>query len=153
VILIARLRAADPKVDEVLSWHWHEWGAHDEVADKTVWRARLVNRCSAAGIPFTLLALLEGEPVGCLTVCTDDADASYEEHGPWLSGMVVLGVARNMGVGRALLAGAAEHAQADGAAELWVWTTEADAFYERCGYQYVHRKAGLRDRSVLHRTL
>jgi N-acetylglutamate synthase-like GNAT family acetyltransferase len=112
-----------------------------------------MSRSGTVGIPFTLLARLEGKPVGCVTVCIDDVDPEYQRYGPWLSGMVVVGVARNMGVGRALLAGAAEQAGAAGVATLWVWTTEAGAFYERCGYEYVHRKTELRDRSILRLTL
>jgi N-acetylglutamate synthase-like GNAT family acetyltransferase len=67
--------------------------------------------------------------------------------------MVVVGPARNLGVGRELLRAAADGAREAGAAELWVWTTEAGPFYERCRYEYAHRKESLRDQSVLYFTL
>ena len=153
MIRVERLRAGAPAFGQVVRWHWLEWGVQDEDADEAEWRARLTTRCLEAGIPFTLVASLDGEPVGCVTVCTDDRDARYTEHGPWLSGMVVTGPARNMGVGRALLGAAAGQARAAAATDLWVWTTEAGPFYERCGYRYVHRKENVRDCSVLARTL
>ena len=66
--VIARLLATDPEIDDVLAWHWREWGPNDATADRDNWRRRLMSRSGAAGIPFTLLAQLEGKPVGCVTV-------------------------------------------------------------------------------------
>jgi GNAT superfamily N-acetyltransferase len=153
VIHVERLRATAAAFGTVFRWHWLEWGVQDSNADETVWRQRLASRCGDVGIPFTLVASLDGVPVGCVSVCDDDLDARYPDQGPWLSGMVVVGIARNMSVGRALLSAAADHARETPATELWVWTTEAGPFYERCNYRYAHRKNGLRDRSVLSLTL
>jgi GNAT superfamily N-acetyltransferase len=153
MIEVERLRVDEPRFDQVLSWHWHEWGVHDPTAAEAEWRQRLASRCNEVGIPFTLVAHLDSEPVGCVSVCVDDLDVRYASQGPWLSGMVVVGPARNMGVGRALLATAANEARGAAAAELWVWTSEAGPFYERCDYAYMHRKTGLRDHSVLRRAL
>jgi GNAT superfamily N-acetyltransferase len=149
VIEVRRLRATETLFDEVFGWHWLEWSVRDPNADEVEWRQRLASRCNDAGIPFTLVAELVGQPVGCVSVCDDDRDDRYADRGPWLSGMVVVGPARNLGIGRALLAGAAEHAMSASAAELWVWTTEAGPFYERCGYQYVRRKDSVHGRWVL----
>jgi GNAT superfamily N-acetyltransferase len=149
VIDVRRLRATDVLFGEVFGWHWSEWGVHDPNADETGWRQRLASRCGDAGIPFTLVGEVDGQPVGCVSVCVDDQDDRYADRGPWLSGMVVIGPARNMGIGRALLVGAAEQARSASARELWVWTTEAGPFYKRCGYQYAHRKVSVSDRSVL----
>jgi GNAT superfamily N-acetyltransferase len=149
VIHVERLRSAAAAFDQVFRWHWLEWGVQDPTADEAEWRQRLASRSGDFGIPFTLVADLDGEPVGCVSVCYDDRDSRYADHGPWLSGMVVVGPARNMGVGRALLSAAAENASGASATELWVWTTEAGPFYERCAYRYAHRKDGLRDCSVL----
>jgi GNAT superfamily N-acetyltransferase len=153
MIEVRRLGADDRKFGEVFRWHWLEWGVLDTHADEAEWRAQLASRCHEEGIPFTLVALLDDEPVGCLSVCTDDLDDRYTDRGPWVAGMVVVGPARNMGVGRALLDAAAARARDADATELWVWTTEAGPFYERCGYQYAHRKESLRDRSVLYMAL
>ena len=153
MIEVRRLAADEPVFADVFRWHWLEWGAVETGADETQWRARLASRCRGEGIPFTLVALLDSEPVGCVSVCDDDRDIRYADRAPWLSGMVVVGPARNMGVGRALLDAAASEARYASVSELWVWTTEAGAFYERCGYQYAHRKQRVRDPSVLSRIL
>jgi GNAT superfamily N-acetyltransferase len=153
VIEIRRLRADEQLFGEVFRWHWTEWGVADANADQRAWRATLASRCGQDGIPFTLVASLDEEPVGCLSVCEDDTDARFADQGPWLSGMIVVGPARNLGVGRALVNAAAVAARSASATELWVWTNEAGPFYERCGFRYAHRKSGLRDRSVLHHGL
>jgi GNAT superfamily N-acetyltransferase len=153
MIEVSRLRADSAQFDEVFRWHWLEWGVRTPTAEEHEWRRQLASRCREDGVPFTVVASLDGEPVGCVSVCEDDRDARYGDRGPWLSGMVVVGPARNMGVGRELLGEAASGARQAQAVELWVWTTEAGPFYERCGYEYAHRKQTLRDQSVLSRSL
>jgi GNAT superfamily N-acetyltransferase len=147
------LGAGSPLVETVLAWHWHEWSAGHADADIHAWRAGLVKRATADAIPFTLVARVGDVPVGCVTVCDDDGDERFREHGPWLSGMFVLGAARNLGVGRRLLETAEARARELGARELWLHTAEAARFYERCGYELVHRKDALAEDAVLRRSL
>jgi GNAT superfamily N-acetyltransferase len=153
MIEVRRLAAGETLFAEVFRWHWLEWGVLDPHADETKWRTQLASRCHDDDIPFTLVALVDGEPGGCVSVCRDDGDDRFADRGPWVSGMVVVGPARNMGVGRALLTAGEDEARDGGCNELWVWTAEAGPFYERCGYRYAHRKESLRDRSVLYRVL
>ena len=144
------LLAADSAlVATVLSWHWDEWSGDHDDADFARWGAQLRSRCRADEIPFTLIARLDGEPVGCVTVCHDDDDQRFADHSPWLSGVLVAARARALGVGRRLLEGAADRARALGATELWLHTSGAARFYQRCGYQSAHAKDGLRDDAVL----
>ena len=152
-VSIALLVADSPLLETVLAWHWHEWSAEHADADRDVWREQLRRRACSDRIPFTVVATLNDQAVGCLTVCDDDADERYEDRGPWLTGMLVIGTSRNLGVGRRLLVAAAERARAFGARELWLHTGAAAQFYERCGYQLIHRKETLDDDAVLWRDL
>jgi len=147
------LRADSSTIDTVLSWHWHEWSGGDENANLDEWRARLQSRTNHDRVPFTQVAHLDGEPVGCLSACDDDRDSRFAEQGPWLSGMFVIGRARNLGVGRALVQAAEETARTFGATELWLYTAEAGPFYERCGWSYRLRKEHPRDNSVMRHKL
>jgi GNAT superfamily N-acetyltransferase len=149
----ALLIANSPHLETVLAWHWHEWSADHADADREVWREQLRGRTRSDGIPFTVVASFDDQPVGCLTVCDDDADERHADRGPWLTGMLVIGTARNLGVGRRLLADAAERARAFGARELWLHTGAAAQFYERCGYEIIHRKQSIDDDAVLWREL
>lgn len=149
----ALLAADSPLLETVLGWHWREWSPSAADADLDLWRSRLRARTRTDGVPFTLVAFLADEPVGCISVSHDDLDARYADRGPWLSGVFILGAARNLGIGRAMLDVAAERARSFGVTELWLHTGEASAFYERCGWTLVHRKASLRDDAVFMRRL
>jgi GNAT superfamily N-acetyltransferase len=148
-VAIEVLTADSPLLETVHAWHWRHFSDGVANDERTAWLDRLRHRCSADAVPFTLLARVEGRPVGCVTVCDDDTDPRHPDEGPWLSGMVVVGRARNLGVGRALLAAAADRARELGATELWLYTSEAARFYERCGYRLVEEKRGVDDDAVL----
>jgi GNAT superfamily N-acetyltransferase len=146
------LSVDDPVLELVLHWHWREWSLGTE-AERHEWRVRLRSRTGSTGIPFTLVARWGDEPVGSISVCTDDVDAEFADRGPWLTGVYVLGAARNLGLGRRLLDLAADRARQAGAAELWLHTGEAARFYERCGYAVARPKTSPREDAVLWRPL
>lgn len=137
----------------IVDWHWQQWNRHHDDADLEALRARLRGRTNHDAIPFTLVAWIEREAVGCLSVCQDDVDGRFSDRGPWLSGMFVVGRARNLGVGRALVKAGEARARSYGASELWLHTGEAGRFYERCGWSLVQRKLRLIDDAVMYRTL
>jgi GNAT superfamily N-acetyltransferase len=136
-------------VDTVIGWHWREWSHGHADASLDDWRARLVERSNRDRVPFTLVAFVDFVPVGCVSVCDDDLDDRFADHGPWLSGMLVIGEARDHGVGRALVHEAEVLARQCGASELWLHTGEASAFYERCGWSVVSRKQRLQEDTVM----
>jgi GNAT superfamily N-acetyltransferase len=140
-------------VDTVIGWHWREWSHGEAGASLAVWRARLVTRANRDRVPFTLVAFSGDEPIGCVSVCHDDVDVRFPLEGPWISGMFVLGIARDQGVGRMLVRAAQDAARDFGAEKLWLWTTEAAAFYRRCGWEIVVAKQGLADATVMRRAL
>jgi GNAT superfamily N-acetyltransferase len=150
---VALLDHDSPLLDTVVGWHWREWSHGYADPDREEWRARLNARTRSDAVPFTLVAHLAEEAVACLSVCDDEADAGFPNRGPWLSGMLVLGRARNLGVGRALVQAAEQHVRSLGRRELWVWTTEAGPFYARCGWEYARRKEQLVGAAVLRREL
>jgi GNAT superfamily N-acetyltransferase len=136
-------------VDLVVGWHWREWSHGHADASLDDWRARLVTRSNRDRVPFTLVAFVDSVLVGCLSVCDDDLDARYADHGPWLSGMLVIGEARDQGIGRALVHEAEMLARRFGASELWLHTGEASAFYARCGWSVVSPKLQLEEHTVM----
>jgi GNAT superfamily N-acetyltransferase len=140
-------------VDTVVGWHWREWSHGEPDASLAAWRARLVTRGNRDCVPFTLVAFSDNDPVGCVSVCEDDVDARFPLEGPWISGMFVVGLARDQGVGRMLVRAAEDRARDFGAVRLWLWTTEAAAFYRRCGWESVVSKQALADATVMRRTL
>jgi GNAT superfamily N-acetyltransferase len=151
-VRIGAILADDPLIETLAHWHWREWSLGTE-AERDRWRANLRARTGAAGIPFTLVAHWDAEPVGSVSVCADDVDAEFADRGPWLSGVFVLGAARDLGLGRRLLTEAETRARDAGATELWLHTGEAARFYERCGYTTARPKTSLEHDAVLWRLL
>ena len=148
---IELLRAGSPLVETIVRWHWQEWSRDHDDSDFDRWRAVVGRRTNPERVPFTLVAHLGDEPVGCLSVCDDEVDERFAEFGPWLSGTLVIGRARNLGVGRALVRAAETTARAMAVPELWLWTDTAGPFYERCGWEYMAPKVHLQDHAVMRR--
>jgi len=138
----------------VTAWHWREWGDDADPSEFVeAWADRLARRAGRDTVPFTLVAFLEQEPVGAVSVCWDDLDEELANRGPWVSGMIVRGPARNLGVGRSLLRAAEARSSAAGHKELWLHTGEAAGFYRRCGWQLQRARPGLGRDAVLRRRL
>jgi len=140
-------------VPVVAAWHWREWRAEEPPAAEAKFLAILAARTRRNEVPFTLLAFLGDEVVGSISVCWDDTDAEFADEGPWLSGMFVVGAARDLGIGRQLLEAAEARAVALGHDELWAHTGEAERFYVRCGWEVVRPKEPLVRDAVVRRVL
>ncbi len=98
---------------------------------------------------LVLVALDEGEgtaPVGFLSLRVYDTPADptmVQRRRGHLETLIVNARQRRRGIGRSLLATAADWARARGATEMvlttWIGNREADAFYERLGYRVLSR--------------
>lgn len=138
-------------VPKIVAWHVREWGDSPTASAES--EHTLTRRANAGEIPFTVLAFAGNVLVGSASVTWDDLDQEYENEGPWLSGMVVQGPARNEGVGRALLAEVENRTRQLGHSALWLHTAEAHRFYERCGWRVVRAKPGLGYDTVMRKHL
>ena len=151
------LRLLDPTdeatVRELVTVLAREWGTSTDEDPVQRWTRLVTGRSSHDRVPFTVVAHHPLGVAGCVQVCTDDADARYADRGPWLSAVYVAGPARNLGLGRRMLAEAERLAAAFGHTELWLHTGEAHRFYTRCGYTVVEPKAAVDTDAVLYRPL
>jgi len=140
-------------VPVVAAWHWREWRADEPPAAEAKFLAVLAARTRRDEVPFTLVAFLSDQLVGSISVCWDDTDAEFADEGPWLSGMFVVGAARDLGIGRRLLEAAEARALTLSHAELWAHTGEAERFYVRCDWEVVRPKEPLVRDAVVRRGL
>jgi len=151
--LVIRSLADCPEVAAtVTAWHWNAWGANETTSSEQAWLAVIQAR-AGADVPFTLVAFADDEPVDALSVCWDDLDQRFGNEGPWLSGMVVRSNARNLGIGRSLLIAAEQRCIELGHVHLWLHTSEAKRFYERCGWHLEADKPGIGRDAVLSKQL
>ena len=136
----------------VSAWHWNAWGPSEKVSTEQGWLT-VVQARAGSDVPFTLVGFVDDEPVGAVSVCWDDLDHRFEDEGPWVSGMVVRSNARNLGIGRSLLTAAEHRCHALGHGQLWLHTSEAKRFYERCGWRLEADKPGIGRDAVLSKQL
>lgn len=96
-------------------------------------------------MPFTLIALHEGELVGAVGVKAEEA-STRAGLSPWLAGLLVREDWRGHGVGRALVSAAERVAAGFGVATLYL-SCELDnvAFYEKSGWRVRERLVSLGD--------
>ena len=148
------LLADHPELAPLLAhWHWREWGDEEDDGSEAAWTEIVRGRAGRDEVPFTVIAFLGDEPVGSLSLCWDDGDGEFPDDGPWLTGMFVRGAARNLGIGRLLLAEVETRAVGLGHRTLWAHTGEAEAFYVHCGWEIVRPKEPLQRDAVVRRAL
>ena len=70
-----------------------------------------------------------------------------------MSGMYVVGGARDLGIGRRLVTTVEARARELGHTDLWAHTQEAERFYVRCGWEVVRPKEPLVRDAVVRRAL
>lgn len=154
VSLSIRSLAECPEAASVVaSWHWNAWGVGLHARSEQDWQRTVSARAERNAIPFTLVGFVDTDPVGSISVCWDDSDDRFESEGPWVSGMVVRANARNLGFGRMLLTAAERLCLDLGHDRLWLHTSEAKRFYQRCGWRVEADKPGIGRDAVLSKRL
>lgn len=88
----------------------------------------------ARGPEASFIALADGTPVGTAGVAHDDLE-SRPDLTPWLVGVVVQPGHRGQGHATALVREAESFARAAGVPCLWLYTSYAEGFYARLGWQ------------------
>ena len=82
-------------------------------------------------VPLCLVALHEGQPIGCVNLVDNDDDSHRDWH-PWLAGMVVDRAGRGRGVGSALVLALLSQARRLKLPSVY-FGTEVAGFYQRLG--------------------
>lgn len=127
-------------VATLANWHHATWGHLYSHWTLDVARAELEDHAArASGLPTTLLAIEDGELLGSVSLVFEDAPELSEHGSPWLASLYVTPSARGRGIGAQLARAAVERAAEEGVAELFLFTPEHRAFYERLGWRPLAR--------------
>lgn len=91
-------------------------------------------RCADSNpIPDLYVALLEGKPVGEVTLIAYDMDI-HTDLTPWLSALLVLPSYRRRGIGSELVTHLEDQAKEIGFLRLYLFTSAAESLYARLGW-------------------
>lgn len=122
-------------------WHHAQWGHLYEHWTLEIARAELEDHARRRSLPTTLV-LLDGQTLlGSVSLVLEDAPELCEHGSPWLASLYVVPEARGRGLGARLVRAAIATAAEQGVPELFLFTPEHAAFYERLGWRRLARTA------------
>ncbi len=128
-------------VPTLAAWHHAQWGHLYEHWTLEVAQAELEDHAQRRSLPTTLV-LLDGEVlIGSVSLVLEDAPELCDHGSPWLASLFVKPEARGHGFGAMLARAAVAKAAEQGIAELFLFTPEHAAFYERLGWRRLARTA------------
>jgi N-acetylglutamate synthase-like GNAT family acetyltransferase len=115
-------------IETVARWHWQEWGHLTPTLSLTDRVEGLHGQADE-----TWLVLEGDEPLGAATLVEHDMD-THPDLGPWIAGVYVRADRRGEGIGRTLNRQVAAVAAARGARTLYLYTDEAQEYWEHLGW-------------------
>jgi predicted N-acetyltransferase YhbS len=128
---IVNLKERRDLIPLVARWIHEEWGyirsrSHQEIVQ------RLEDTCIGE-YPFTLIAMLNNEPVGTAALKIHDMDI-LPEYTPWLAGLYVPAIHRGKKVASCLVSEVELRAAELGFERTFLFTTTAGKLYEKLGW-------------------
>jgi GNAT superfamily N-acetyltransferase len=126
-----------PRLATLHHAQWRSLLPQWDVADA---RAELASHRGAATVPTTIVAIVDGELAGSVSLLAND-DERIRAYSPWLASLLVLPPFRGRGIGAALVRRCVDVATGLGIPRLHLYTDDAAPFYERLGWRTLARDA------------
>ena len=128
-------------VPTLAAWHHATWGHLYAHWTLDVATAELADHATRRTLPTTLVMVEAGEALGSVSLVLEDAPELCGHGSPWLASLYVRPESRGRGLGAQLVQAAVAHAAALGVQELFLFTPEHAAFYQRLGWRPLARTA------------
>jgi predicted N-acetyltransferase YhbS len=93
---------------------------------------------SDQSLGVALVAKADGEPVGTCLLVESEIEPNHDV-GPWLAGLFVVPEHRRRGAGAALVRAIEDEARQREFSRVYLYSTDAVAFYERLGWEVLDR--------------
>ena len=149
-----RLLQSDPGYfAQVAQWHHQECERQGLKSTVALRQQRLILHVQTDAIPKTLIAIFNGELVGCVSLVNytyRSSERMPKVSNPtpiWLTNLFVSENFRHQGLGNFLVDAAKQYAKKLGMEELWLAATEYTDYYQKRGWDIV-RKTRLGGRQV-----
>lgn len=142
---IIALESMPEYFEQVAQWHHQECERQGVKSSLALRQQRLVLHVQKSHIPKTLIALCEGQIVGCVSLVNYTYRSSERmpkvasESPVWLSNLFVLESLRQQGFGNALIDAAKQYASDLGLDELWLSATDYTDYYQKRGWEIIRR--------------
>ncbi len=133
------------------TWIYEEWWRKPDNTPEVVF-AQLRTHTGRDRVPFTVVALADGVPVGSCSVIENDC-VHRRQYTPWVAAVYVRPEMRRRGIASMVLREAAAIADRIGLAGLYIDCLAVTApVYEKNGWQIHEREVGDKDSVVMLRT-
>ncbi len=119
-------------------WHHQQWAYLKPGQPADEWIVELSGFCGRRQIPSAFVAVSNGEPVGSALLIRHDMD-TRKDLSPWLASVFVLPVYRERHIGSALVMRVVDEARALEIPRLYLFTEDAEPFYQRLGWRVFDR--------------
>lgn len=128
------------RAEEIAHFLFQEWHLLDNWADPREVAERLRQRNLPGSVGFTLLALSDaGELSGTASVIEYELDDNPARR-YWLGEVFTLPTWRGQGIGSRLVNACIGRAQQQGVTELWLYTPDQQALYQRLGWREAEQR-------------
>ena len=131
VVAVAHLFEHPQHVDTIAGWIHREWWEGKPGHSVDTMAARLRTGSAPDAVPLSLIALVQGEPVGTVNLVENDNEARPDLK-PWLAALLVKAEYRGRGVGSKLVRALSAEAARLGIPRLYLGT-DIPPYYERFG--------------------
>ena len=114
-------------------WHVPEF---DPGGDFEHWRTARTREAQLGGVPCAWVAFVDDVPVGSVSLVESNMD-THSELTPWLAALFVLPGYRGRGIGTALVRRCESEALGAGFGRMYLYASEARAYYPRFGWTHL----------------
>jgi predicted N-acetyltransferase YhbS len=121
VVKIEYLKEYSDWIPTIAEWFYREWGVFHPELDVTGIVERLGERCNTGRIPLSLVAVVQEEVIGTVSLKKYDMDTRMQ-YSPWLASLYVRKDYRNKGVGVRLIDAGLRKARTLGIKHLYLYT-------------------------------
>jgi N-acetylglutamate synthase-like GNAT family acetyltransferase len=135
---ILDLKTEPYHIPKLAEWHHCEWSYLNPDGNLEQRIEMMHEYLGENFIPSTFIAKTS-ELMGSAAIIDSDMD-TRPDLGPWLASVFVAPAYRGKGVGRALVKHVMQAAQAAGIQELYLFTPDAEGFYQNLGWQIVAKE-------------
>jgi GNAT superfamily N-acetyltransferase len=132
-MLITYLADYPQYLPTVVGWIFDEWGWEMPSRTQEGIQAEYSLHLNRDRIPLTMLALIEGQPVGSASIFLHDMDTRMDLT-PWLAAVYVLPEFRGQGIGSQLVRAIEDVATRLQLERLYLFTPDRADFYARLGW-------------------
>lgn len=137
---LLNLRERPDAIALIANWHFAEWHALFPERTLADFAAELTQCLSPELLPQSWLLVDENQQI-CGTASLLLQDMTTNQHlSPWLANIYIAPAARGRGLGQWLVQAVMAQAKTLGLQQLYLFTEDQSAFYQKLGWQHHHKE-------------